>query len=114
MPNNDNHVSASSRAEVSRALAALRRLEAPVDRIRWQDAEQRWCWAVREIGAVIDSPEVASRAELVEAMWAMSGWLRYMAFHCPKLKGRAKGQAMDTWLDICEPLELLAAMEANQ
>jgi hypothetical protein len=51
----------------------------------WQDAEQRWRWAVREIAVVIDSP-AALRGELVEAMWAMSGWLRYMAFHCPKLK----------------------------
>ena len=59
---------------------------------------------------MVDSP-VASRAELVEALWAMSGWLRYMAFHCPKLKGRAKEEAMDCWLDLCQPLERLDAME---
>jgi hypothetical protein len=98
---------------VSRALAALRGLKAPVDRIRWSVAEQRWRWAVREIAVVIDSPEAASRAELVEVMWATAGWLRYMAFHCPKLKGRAKEQAMDYWLDFCTPLERLEAMEAN-
>jgi hypothetical protein len=108
MAGNDNRP--GDRAEVSRALEALRRLEAPTDRIRWSVAEQQWRWAVREIAVVIDSP-ASLRGELIEAMWAMSGWLRYMAFHCPKLKGRAKGEAMDCWLGLCEPLERLEAME---
>ena len=108
MAGNDNAPSSSH--EVRRALAALRELRAPVERISWGDAEERWRWAVKEIGVVIDSP-VASRAELVEALWAMSGWLRYLAFHCPKLKGRAKAQAMDSWLDLCRPLERMQEIE---
>jgi hypothetical protein len=112
MAGNDNQYRpGGDRAAVSRALASLRKLEAPVDRIKWSVAERQWRWAIKEIAVVIDSP-VATRPELIEAFWAMAGWLRYMAFHCPKLKGRAKGQAMDSWLDLCEPLERLAAMEA--
>jgi hypothetical protein len=34
-----------------------------------------------------------------------------MAFHCPRLRGQAKAQAMDSWLDLCQPLERLQEIE---
>ena len=110
MAGNDNDA-ASSRHEVSRALAALRSLAAPAERIEWRVAEQRWLWFNREIAVVLERPEVASRAELIEALWAMSNWLRYMAFHCHKLMGQDKEDAMTCWLAFCEPLERLQEIE---
>jgi len=58
--------------------------------------------ALRRLGA----PEERIRWSVAEQRWR-----RYMAFHCPKLKGRAKEEAMDCWLDLCQPLERLDAME---
>ena len=106
---NDNKRAGSH--EVLVALEALRRLGAPEERIRWSVAEQRWRWFIREVAVVTDNSEMVTRDQLIEVMWAMAHWLRYMAFHCPKLKGRAKEEAMDCWLDLCQPLERLDAME---
>jgi hypothetical protein len=93
-------------------LASLRGLEAPVDKIKWKVAEQRWQWAMDAITVVIESP-ASSRAQLIEALQHCAAWTRYVAFYCPKLKARAKGEWMDRWIGLCEPLEILATMEAK-
>jgi hypothetical protein len=111
MANNDNSKRAGSH-EVSRALAALSGLAAPDSKIKWQVAEQRWQWAIKEINVVIEHP-AATPDQLVEAMWCLAGWGRYIAFYHPKLRSRAKGELMDQWLALSEPLERLAAMEAQ-
>ena len=110
MANNDNRRTGSH--AVLTALAALRMLEAPVDKIKWSVASQRCGYAFEAIGEVIDNP-ASTRAQLIEAMHHCAGWARYIAFYHPKLKARARGEWMDRWIALCEPLEILATMEAK-
>jgi hypothetical protein len=88
--------------EVLVALEALRRLEAPADRIRWKVAEQRWRWAIAEINVVIESP-AATRSEVDEAVRYLERWARYLGLYHPKIDQREK--CLDHWLGLCERLE---------
>jgi len=98
---NDNDKLAAVQ-EVSRALAALRKLAAPVDRIRWRIAEQRYQWAIKEINVVIESP-AATRGQVDEAVQHLERWARYLGFYHPKIDQREK--CLDQWLGLCERLE---------
>ena len=101
MANNDNSKRAAAH-EVSRALAALSGLEAPVERIKWRVAEQRWQWAIKEINVVIESP-AATRGQVDEAVQYLERWARYLGFYHPKMDQRAR--CLDEWLGLCERLE---------
>jgi hypothetical protein len=84
MANNDNSKRAAAH-EVSRALAALRRLEAPVEKIKFEVAKQRWNWAAPLISEVYQN--ASSRSQVITAGQVAAQWQRYWWKYLPRKAG---------------------------
>jgi hypothetical protein len=97
--------------DVLTALAALRRLEAPVEKIKFEVAKQRWNWAAPLISEVYQN--ATTRAQVIAAGEVAAGWQRYWWRNLPRKAG-SRTYWLDLWLRTDERLERLIAMEAGK
>ena len=97
--------------DVLTALAALRRLEAPAEKIKFEVARQRWNWAAPLISEVYEN--ASSRCQVIAAGEVAAGWQRHWWKHLPRKAG-SRTYWLDLWLRTDERLERLCAMEAGK
>jgi hypothetical protein len=83
--------------DVLTALAALRRLEAPVEKIKFEVARQRWNWAAPLISEVYEN--ATTRCQVIAAGQVAAGWQRYWCI----CRGRRAVERIG-WICGCGPM----------